>query len=241
MYFKPSQLCLAMSWSQTNENRWDLNLGLEMSYLLMCYAQALALLVRTWGFRQMFPSGIIVPEYHLGYMNGSKELMDSNDAKCCTQLSPLESFTRIFDPDAVVLKGFLSPLAYPSCLPACLSHCYVFLLHLSGNWDLFQPLLQTVSNFTWFQWKLICDFRFENPTQNYFRADMSLKRASKWLFISYFQTTGNCFVSQQNLTHPQHVFEILPKCVWKHCVHDRVLRDQLSCRCGLHLGSCSLP
>lgn len=45
----------------------------------------------------MFPSGIIVPEYHLGYVNGSKELMDSNDAKCCTQLSPLESFTRIFE------------------------------------------------------------------------------------------------------------------------------------------------
>lgn len=164
MYFKPSQLCLAMSWSQTNENRWDLNLGLEMSYLLMCYAHALALLVRAWGFRQMFPSGIIVPEYHLGYMNGSKELMDSNDAKCCTQLSPLESFTRIFDPDAVVLKGFLSLLAYPSCLPACLSHCYIFLLHLSGNWDLIQPLLHTVSNFPWFQWKLICDLNLKIVT-----------------------------------------------------------------------------
>lgn len=160
--------------------------------------------------------------------------MNSNDRKSCTQVSHLESFTRIFDPDVVVLKCLLSPLAYPSCLPACLSHCYIFLFHLSGNWDLIQPLLQTVSNFTWLQWKLVCDLRFENPTQNYFGADISLKRAYKWLFSSYFQTTGNC---QQNLTHHQKVFEILPKCIWKRCVCDRVLETSYSVTMVCSLGT----
>lgn len=71
--------------------------------------------------------------------------MNSNDE---AQLNSLEGFTRIFDPDDVVLKCLLSPPAYPSCLPACLSHCCIFLFHLSGNWDLIQPVLHTVSNFT---------------------------------------------------------------------------------------------
>lgn len=55
--------------------------------------------------------------------------MNSNDGKCCTQLSPLESFSRIFDPYAVVLECLL----YPSCLPACLSHCYICLA--TGIWS----------------------------------------------------------------------------------------------------------
>lgn len=96
-------------------------------------------------------------------------------------------------------------MSFPSWLPvlsACLLESLLhFLLHFSGVWHLIQPLLQTVSNVYWFQWELVCDFEwklsgFENPTQNYLGACMSLKRACMWL--QQVVPTKSC--SYQNVT-----------------------------------------
>lgn len=96
-------------------------------------------------------------------------------------------FIGIFDSDAVVLSAvFPFLITCSACLLEPLLHFpFALVWHLGSD-----PAFVADSVTCLFQWELVCDFRelgvFENATQNYFGACMSLKRASIWLFSKLF-------------------------------------------------------
>lgn len=104
----------------------------NVSCLPIHYAQALALLVRTWGFRQMFPSVITVPVYHFWgvwvRVKNRRIVIKESDVHS----SILQIHWHIWCCSA---QHYLSLLDYLFCLPAWAITTFSFYICLAfGIW-----------------------------------------------------------------------------------------------------------
>lgn len=171
--------------------------------LLIRYAQALTLPVRTWGFRQMFPSAIVVPEYHFGVYEWGRIVMMENDVHASVLWKDsLEYLT---------LMLWCLVLSFPSSLrvlSACLFEpllCFpfAFVWHLGIDptfvADNVKCLLISVGAGLWLQrigWDLKIPLKITS------------EHVCLWRGLVYgssvsccFQTTGDYAISQQSLTY----------------------------------------